>query len=108
MSVEKWASTNDVPERTAYRWAAQPEVRSEIESIRRRDLDEAIGRLAKRAAWAVDGIVGLGENAASESVRLSAFRAVMSDLIAVSNFAGLEVRVTALEEQSSARTDDES
>ena len=70
--------------------------------------DEAIGRLAKRATWAVDGIVGLGENAASESVRLSAFRAVMSDFIAVSNFAGLEVRVTALEEQSSARTDNKS
>jgi len=106
--VEKWASTNGVPERTAYHWAAQPEVRAEVESIRRRALDEAIGRLAKRATWAVDGIVGLGENAASESVRLSAFRAVMSDFIAVSNFAGLEVRVTALEEQSSARTDNKS
>jgi hypothetical protein len=106
--VEKWASTNSVPERTAYRWAAEPEIRSEIESIRRRALDEAIGRLAKRATWAVDGIVGLGENAASESVRLSAFRAVMSDFIKVSNFAGLEGRVTALEEQSSARTDNQS
>jgi hypothetical protein len=35
-SVAQWASSNDVPERTAYRWAAEPEVRSEIESIRRR------------------------------------------------------------------------
>ena len=41
----------------------------------------------------------LGENAASESVRLSALRAVMSDFIAVSNFAGLEGRVADLEEQ---------
>ena len=56
-AVAKWASSNEVPERTAYRWAAEPEVRSEIESIRRRALDEAIGRLAKRATWAVDGIV---------------------------------------------------
>jgi hypothetical protein len=79
-AVAKWASTNEVPERTAYRWAAEPEVRSEIESIRRRALDEAIGRLAKRATWAVDGTVTLGEDAASESVRLSALRAVMSDL----------------------------
>ena len=69
--VAKWASSNEVPERTAYRWAAEPEVRSKIESIRRRALDEAIGRLDKRATWAVDGIVELGENAASESVRLS-------------------------------------
>jgi hypothetical protein len=35
-AVAKWAATNEVPERTAYRWAAEPEVRSEIESIRRR------------------------------------------------------------------------
>jgi hypothetical protein len=107
-AVAKWASNNEVPERTAYRWAAEPEVRSEIESIRRRALDEAIGRLAKRATWAIDGIVTLGENAASESVRLSALRAVMSDFIGVSNFAGLEGRVAELEEQFHARTDNAS
>jgi hypothetical protein len=103
-AVAEWALRAGVPERTAYYWAAQPEVRAEVESIRRRALDEAIGRLAKRATWAVDRIVNLGENAASESVRLSALRAVMSDFIAVSNFAGLEVRVAALEEQSHERT----
>ena len=102
--IAKWASSNEVPERTAYRWAAEHEVRSEIESIRRRALDEAIGRMAKRATWAVDGIVELGGSAASESVRLSALRAVMSEFIAVSNFAGLEVRVAELEEQLHAPT----
>jgi hypothetical protein len=35
-AVAKWASSSEVPERIAYRWAAEPEVRSEIESIRRR------------------------------------------------------------------------
>jgi hypothetical protein len=61
-----------VPERTDYRWAAESLlVRSETESIRRRVLDEAIGRMAKRATRAVDGIVEFGGNAASESVRLS-------------------------------------
>ncbi len=60
---------------------------------------EAIGRLAKRATWAADGIVKLAENAASESVRLAALRAVLSDMMAVSNFAGLEERMTKLEEQ---------
>ncbi len=60
-AIAKWAASNEVPERTAYRWAAEPEMRSEIESIRRRALDEAIGRLARRATWAVDGIVELGE-----------------------------------------------
>jgi hypothetical protein len=35
-AVTKWASSNEVPEQTAYRWAAEPGVRSEFESIRRR------------------------------------------------------------------------
>jgi hypothetical protein len=83
-AVAKWASNIEVPERTAYRWAAEAEVRFEIESIRRRALDEAIGRLAKRATWAVDRIVGLGENATSESGRLSAVRAAMSEFVAIS------------------------
>ena len=66
-----------VPNATAYRWSQEPAVRAEIESIRRRAIDRAVGRLATRATWAVDGIVELGENADSESVRLSALRAVM-------------------------------
>ncbi len=60
--------------------------------------------MVKRATWAVDGIAELGESAASESVRLSALPAVMSDFIAVANFAGLEVRVAGLEEQFHVRT----
>ena len=57
--IRKWAETKGVPERTAYYWAAEPLVRSETESIHRRALDEAIGRLAARATWAVEGIVNL-------------------------------------------------
>jgi hypothetical protein len=102
--IATWAAENGVPERTAYRWAADSEVRSETESIRRRALDAAIGQLAKNATWAVQGILELGDRAASESVRLSALRAVMSDLIAVSNFAGIEFRLAAVEERCRALT----
>ncbi len=103
--VAEWASSNGVPERTAYYWAAQREVRAEVESIRRRALDQAVGRMAGRATWAVNGIVKLGDSAASESVKLSALRAVMSDFIAVSKFTVLEERVAELEEQYRDRTD---
>jgi len=58
-AVEKWASTNGVPARTTYHWAAQPEV----ESIRRRALDEAIGRMAKRATSPADGTAKLAKDA---------------------------------------------
>jgi len=72
-------------------------------SIRRRALEEAIGRIANRATWAVEGIIKLGDDAASGSVRLLALRAVLSEFIAVSEFAGLEGRVAKLEEQSPER-----
>ena len=49
--------------------------------------------------WAADGIAKLAENAASESVRLAALRAILSDMMAVSEFAGLEDRMTQIEEQ---------
>ena len=83
-SAAKWARTNGVPKATAYRWSQEPAVRAQIESIRHRAIDRAVGRLAKRATWALDGIVELGGNADSESVRWSALRAVTSDFIAVS------------------------
>ncbi len=101
--VAEWALLNGVNERTAYRWAAEPEVRSEIESIRSRALDEAIGRMSSRVAYSVDKIFELGEIATSESVRLSALRAVISDLITVSNFSGIETRLAKLEARVRAR-----
>ncbi len=97
MPVEKWAAENGVNERTAYRWAAEPAVRAEVESIRRRALDGAIGRMAECATWAVEGIVRLGDDADSESVRLSALRALLSQYITISNYAGVEGRVAELE-----------
>ncbi len=90
ISIEGWASQNGVPDSTAYYWAAQPDVRADVETIRRRALDQAISRMARCPTCAVEGIVRLGDDANSESVRLSALRATLSQFIASSNYAGLE------------------
>jgi hypothetical protein len=103
MSVNNWAKRNEVPVRTAYNWLAQPDVAAEINSIRRRALDEAIGLLAKNATPAARGIVKLGNDANSESVKLSACRAVLSDFIAVSKYTGIEGRIAKLEDESRER-----
>ena len=60
--------------------------------------------MSKRARWAAELIVKLGESAASESVKLAALRAVLSDMMAVSKFGGLEDRMTDIEEQIRDRT----
>jgi hypothetical protein len=102
-SCVEWASENCVSERTAQRWAAEPAVRAEVESVRRTALDQAVGRMAKRVAWATELIANLAENAKSESVRLAALRSIMSDIMAISDFTDLEERIARLEEQDRVR-----
>ncbi len=55
-SCAEWASANGVSERTAQRWASEPEVRAEIETHRRGNLDQAVSRMSLRVSWATDEI----------------------------------------------------
>jgi hypothetical protein len=57
--------------------------------------------MARRVTWATDGIANLAE---SESVKLTALRAILSDMMAVSQVAGLEQRITEIEEQLDEQT----
>jgi hypothetical protein len=102
-SVTAWARGAGVPRRTAYRWASQRKVRAAVAACRRRALDQAVGVMSRNATWAADQIVKLGESASSESVKLSALRAVLNQTITVSKFAGLEERLTEVEEKLDER-----
>lgn len=101
--VEEWASKNGVPRRTAFRWAREPKLRGLIERHRRQILDAAVGRMTRGVPAAASGILDLATGASSESVRLAASRAVMSDMMAVSKFGAIEDRVTKIEEKLHAR-----
>jgi hypothetical protein len=101
--VDEWASLNGVPRRTAFRWAREPKLRLLIERQRRQILDAAVGRMTRGVPSAVSGILDLAMGASSESVRLAASRAVMSDMMTVSKFGILEDRMTKLEEKLRAR-----
>jgi hypothetical protein len=103
-SINAWASQNEVPLRTAYRWSRDPQVRGEVQQWRRHVLDLTIGRLARLSLKATDGIAKLGAGAESESVQLRAWRAVLADQMAVAKFSDLEDRVTEIEELFSAQT----
>jgi len=60
--------------------------------------------MARRVTWATDEIAKLAKGAESESVKLTALRAILCDMMAVSQFAGLEQRMTEIEEQLHERT----
>ncbi len=102
-SCAEWASANGVSERTAQRWASEPEVRAEVETHRRGNLDQAVSRMSLRVSWATDEIAKLAGEARSESVKLAALRSMLSDMMAVADFAALEVRIARLEEQDRVR-----
>jgi hypothetical protein len=102
--IADWARLNHVPRRTAFRWAKERKVRAAAEAHRRQAIDRAVGRMAESLGWVTDGIAQLARGAASESVKLSALRSVVSDMMAVSKFGSLEDRVTELEEVAHART----
>ncbi len=98
-SIVVWRRKNDVPVRTAYNWASEPEVRKSSEMWRRSALNQAIGRLARESNAAAVGIKRLATGADSESVRLAAWRAILADQMAVAKFSTLEQRMTDLEQQ---------
>jgi hypothetical protein len=96
-TVKQWADDNAVPHRTAYSWAKCPEVIDQVEQIRRQFIDQAVGKLCQYANAAADKIALLADQAESEAVQLGAARAVLNDLMAISNYAALNGRMAQLE-----------
>ena len=76
-------------------------VRKAVESCRRRTLDQAIGRMTEHSTWAADGIATIAREAKSDSVRLRACRAIVTDTMAVSKYSGLEARMAEIESRLS-------
>ena len=55
ISVRKWASSHNVPEKTAYRWGSDPVVRKAVESCRRRTMDGSVGQMTNLPMAAIEG-----------------------------------------------------
>lgn len=96
-AVKQWANANAVPPRTAYSWAKSPDVLAQVEANRREIIDQVVGRLCQNANNAADRIAKLVNDANSEAVQLQAARAILADLMAISNYAALNGRVAELE-----------
>ena len=106
-SAAAWAEGNDVPRRTAYRWAAEAGLKARVRGLRQDPVTDAVGRLAAAATSAVDTLRGLLAESQPATVRLGAARAILTALIDVQTHAELADRVTHLEELADARNPDE-
>ncbi len=98
VSIVAWARANGVPKTTAFRWAKEPDVKSAALSYRRRVLDRAVGQMIKHSGGAVETIRRISKAGDSDTVQLKAARALISDMISLSKYSGLEERMTELEE----------
>jgi hypothetical protein len=102
-SIKLWAKANQVPERTAYRWSADPRVKAEIAQARMRSLDRAISEMSRCVRWAVAETRDMAESASSESVRLAALKQIFSNMTDVAEFAEMQHRIAQLEEWNHER-----
>lgn len=105
--IKSWAEANNTTLHTAHRWASQPDFKRAVSGIRRRCADLAAGRLAGYATKAAEVMTNLAVGASSESVKLAACRAILSDMMTVSEYTDLECRMTEIEEQLRERTGNE-
>jgi hypothetical protein len=102
-SAAAWARENNVPRSTAYSWADTPVCRRLVDDRRRRSLKRVINCMSRHSLRVAKLIIELGETAESESVKLSALRAVLADQVSIAKYANLGYRVSQLEEQERAR-----
>jgi hypothetical protein len=101
--VAAWASKNDVSRRTAFYWAKELKVCQEVEEIRRRSFNQALGRMNSRARKAADGILNLAESSESDAVRLRAWRSILTDQMEIARFSTLDLRMRWLEDSAMAQ-----
>jgi hypothetical protein len=110
-SVAAFARDQGIPRRTCYLWTKEAGFTSKVSGYRDRILDKLVGRLAKLGGKAVSGIGVLAAKSESESIRLAACRAILSDLISIGTytanarqFAAMETRLDALERTTNAES----
>ena len=96
-SIPAWAKKNKLSERTVYSWTGKAEFRALVSAHRRRITDAVIGELIRNAKKSVATIAKLAESATTEPVKLQAARAILTELVALTNWSALEERVAELE-----------
>lgn len=105
-SIKEAACSAGISESTAYRRLKDPTFRRRISEIRSSFLNEAVGRLSEAANEAVSTLKAL-LTSSSDSVRLSAARAILELGAKFREQAELEERITALERAAVGESDEE-
>lgn len=103
-SIPKWAESNGVSARTVQRWATKPAFHRRVNELRRRMSDRTIGILTAMSTAAAAELAKLATKGQTEQIRLVACRAILSDLLAISNHAEIKVEIEELKKGLAEQT----
>jgi hypothetical protein len=94
------ATASGLSERTIYNRLQDPVFVDRVIRLRSQFLDDAVAKLSSAAGQAADTLIELLGVKQPPTVRLSAARAILSDLIDLSLHAGVETRIAELERRA--------
>lgn len=103
-SLRRSSKEAGLPQTTARRWASDPAFKRRVAVMRQEVVGAAVGRLAVVASAAVDTLEELLAAGVDPETRLRAAKAVLSELVALGEFADLSARVEALEAETSEKS----
>jgi hypothetical protein len=107
VSASKWWRQTVTAPATAAKWQSKPEFTTDVQEFRGKLLDRAIGKFTGAVNSMADAMIKLAGSALSEATRLSTQRAMMHNLIKITEFADLTRRIEVLEEKQRERDEEE-
>jgi hypothetical protein len=97
ISVADWCKSTKTARSTASTWQEDPQFDRDVAAIRRQMLNQAVGKFTGAVNKVADEMIQLAESATSEPTKLSAQRAVMENLVQMTEFAEVKKRLDSLE-----------
>lgn len=97
-SVESAAKQSGVSAKQIFDWLNQPSFRQELENRKNEAVNQAVDRLKATASKACDTLIGLLDNAGSESVRHRVAIDLLNMTLKYMEFKDVEQRIRKLED----------
>ena len=107
VAAAKWCRQTETAPTKAAKWQGEPRFTRDVQEFRGKLLERAVGKFTGAVNSVADTMIKLAGSALSESTKLAAGRAMMHNLIKITEFADLTRRIKVLEQHQLEREDEE-
>src|SRR3954465_14151765 len=98
-TIAAWCKRTGTGRTTVSGWQREPRFAEDVARIRSELLNEAVGKFTKAVSDVADGMIKLARSATSEATRLAAQKAVLENLVQLTEFAEIKQRIEAIEQR---------